>query len=1088
MLRNALLAIACATGVGLLMVTAQGQTLSRNGPPRDVRRVTDFVPYKYIVVLKQDAESRRNASESRKLARSHGARIEHLYEHALNAFAIDAPEFVARMLLERDPRIDYIEEVGVFRADHTDYAATWGIDRIDQRSLPLSKSFTWGESDAGGIDVLIVDSGIRPTHSEFRDLRNPAFGPRIGPLLVLLNGSTEPTDFIGGDGIDCDGHGTHVAGTIIGATVGIARALTARSLRVFPCDGTVSTNTLLGVIDFITRYSRPGYTVVNMSLGGPPQQALDDAVRNSIARGIVYVVSAGNDDRDASNASPARVSEAITVGASSLSDARATWDSGGGSNFGSGVDIFAPGKLITSAFYTTDSILVNMSGTSMAAPHVTGVVASYLASFVSHQSVGSFGAAPPTPAEVSAWLVNQSTKNVLTGLPAGTPNRLLYSGGINDSAGFQVHPFRMRPGQKYWVSMAVENRGTTSWSSTGTPPYLLGNRSGISWGADMIPLDRPTCCGATEAVKSGEPGVFNFEVTAPVTAGTYPFNWQMQQSPGNWFGDQCGPCMLGGAGNSVQVGNWADDAAFVSMSVPQQMVPGGQYEVQVRMRNTGTSSWLADWNGFGGYWLGSISEAQTTENDWGVSFKRVDPPTELAIPPGQEVAFTFTVRAPTTPGWKRFQWQMQVPSQLGGPFGSPTPWKQVFVGTTFNTSSTPPQTTVTSLAPASGAPGASVVITGTNFASASYTGPSSVRFNGVLANFVVNSATQLTATVPTGADTGRITVTTPLGTGASNAVFWVSPAITSFSPPSAVAGATVTIRGLHLDGVKAVTFNGKTATFSSVESGSTTIAAVVPAGGTSGRIAVTTPGGTATSVADFLIAPAINSFTPASGPSGTSVTIKGLNFTGASAPQFNGVAASVFSITPTLITATVPAAATSGRITVTTAVGTATSAGTFAVKPTIAAFSPGAGPVGTSVVITGSKFTGTTGVTFNGINSAFVVNSSTQITATVPSGATTGPIRVVTPSGTGKSATNFDVAPTITSVTPLNGPPGTSVVIRGLTFKDVTSVQFGDLAATYIVNSLTKITATVPTGAVTGRITVRTTSGSATSTGTFAVP
>ena len=257
-------------------------------------------------------------------------------------------------------------------------------------------------------------------------------------------------------------------------------------------------------------------------------------------------------------------------------------------------------------------------------------------------------------------------------------------------------------------------------------------------------------------------------------------------------------------------------------------------------------------------------------------------------------------------------------------------------------------------------------------------------------------------------------------------------------------------------------------------------------------------------VADYTVpigsggtAPSITSFSPTSGPVGTNVVITGSAFTGATAVKFNATAATSFTVnSDTQITATVPTGATTGPISVTTANGTGTSSTNFTVTappaPSITSFSPTSGPVGTNVVITGSAFTGATAVKFNGTAAtSFTVNSDTQITATVPTGATTGPISVTTSAGTGTSSTNFTVtapAPSITSFSPTSGPVGTNVVITGSAFTGATAVKFNGTAATsFTVNSDTQITATVPTGATTGPISVTTSAGTGTSSTSFTV-
>jgi hypothetical protein len=301
-----------------------------------------------------------------------------------------------------------------------------------------------------------------------------------------------------------------------------------------------------------------------------------------------------------------------------------------------------------------------------------------------------------------------------------------------------------------------------------------------------------------------------------------------------------------------------------------------------------------------------------------------------------------------------------------------------------------------------------------------------------------------------------------------------------------------------------VAFNGTNAPGFQVNTAGTQITVNVPAGATTGPITVTTPGGTATSQQVFtvLVPPTITAFTPTSGVVGTSVTITGTNFTNVSAVTFNGTNAPGFQVNTagTQITVNVPAGATTGVITVTTPGGTATSQQIFTVlfPPTITAFTPTSGVVGTSVTITGTNFTNVSAVRFNGVAATFTVNSATQLTATVPAGATTGPITVTTPGGTATSEQIFTVLfpPTIGSFTPTSGQIGTVVTITGTNFMDsggvaarnaVTAVRFNGVAATFTVNSATQLTATVPTGATTGVITVMTNGGTATSATPFTV-
>jgi hypothetical protein len=325
-----------------------------------------------------------------------------------------------------------------------------------------------------------------------------------------------------------------------------------------------------------------------------------------------------------------------------------------------------------------------------------------------------------------------------------------------------------------------------------------------------------------------------------------------------------------------------------------------------------------------------------------------------------------------------------------------------------------PVPTITSFSPTSGPVGTVVTITGTGFL-----GASSVKFNGTAATaFTVNSGTQITATVPTGATTGKVSVTTGGGTATSTADFTVTnstaPTITSFTPTFGPAGTHVTITGTNFTGATGVKIGTKSDPAFTVVS-NTQITATVQNGAQSGPVIVTSPNGTGTSSTNFTVGtapvPQVTSFTPTSGPVGTKVTLTGTGFTGATSVTFNGVADTTFKVvSDTQITATVPSTATTGKIAVTGLGGTGTSKTDFVVtSPFITSFTPSIGPWGTQVVMSGGNLTGATSVKFNGTTATFSVNSGTQITATVPNGAITGPISVTSSNGTGTSADPFTI-------------------------------------------------------------------------------
>lgn len=403
----------------------------------------------------------------------------------------------------------------------------------------------------------------------------------------------------------------------------------------------------------------------------------------------------------------------------------------------------------------------------------------------------------------------------------------------------------------------------------------------------------------------------------------------------------------------------------------------------------------------------------------------------------------------------------------------------------------PPAPTISGFSPSIGVVGSQVVVTGMNFLFVS-----SVKFsNNVSAGFNADSDTQITATVPAGAVTGSISVTTQSGTATSASTYTVDttgPRIDNFTPTSGISGTSVTVTGIRFTGATQVQFGGVSASSFTVDS-DTQITAVVPATALTGPITVTSSLGTGTSGSNFTAAPrfATTPFSPASGPSGSTVTISGFNFQGATQVLFNGTAATSFTVNSggTSITATVPAAATTGPITVTTAVSSVTTTTSFAVAPTITSFTPAGGAGGTLVTITGLHFTGATSVTFGGVAATFTVVSDTTISATVPASSPTGVIAVTTPAGTATSATQFLAGAKITSFTPAKGDVGTVVTITGQYFTGATGVAFNGVAATaFNIVSDTSITATVPSGAMTGPISVTTAVATASSSTNFYMP
>lgn len=302
--------------------------------------------------------------------------------------------------LAADPAVKSVVQNRTFTVDDAQGTQpgppSWGLDRIDQHALPLDSSYTYPDKAGEGVTAYIIDTGVRITHGEFGGRASYGYD-------AIDNDNTAQ---------DGHGHGTHVAGTVAGSSYGVAKKAKIVGVRVLDNNGSGTTAQVVAGIDWVTQHAvKPA--VANMSLGGGADSALDTAVRNSIASGITYGVAAGNESTDASTKSPARVAEAITVGATTSADAKASY-----SNYGSILDVFAPGSSITSSWGTGDTATNTISGTSMATPHVVGAAALYLS-----QNPAS------TPAQVSSALVAAVTPNVVTGPGSGSPNRLLYVGG-----------------------------------------------------------------------------------------------------------------------------------------------------------------------------------------------------------------------------------------------------------------------------------------------------------------------------------------------------------------------------------------------------------------------------------------------------------------------------------------------------------------------------------------------------------------------------------------------------------------------------------------------------------------------------------
>jgi subtilisin family serine protease len=369
----------------------------------------------YIVVLKPQAglgdPLRLNQTVQSLLVQVGGGQVLAQYQNVLQGFSVRMSASQAAALAKL-PLVDFVEQDQIMSASGVQNGATWGLDRIDQRDLPLNSTYVYPDQAGAGVSVYVIDTGLNATHVDFtgRVGAGANFAPNSGSLLCDLLGLLCPAPQPGNT-TDCNGHGTHVAGTAAGTTWGVAKAATVIPVRVLGCGGSGSNSGVIAGVDWVAANAQLP-AVANMSLGGGNSDALDQAVRNAINSGVTFVVAAGNDNANACTGSPNRVAEAITVGSTTNTDARSSF-----SNFGSCVDIFAPGSNITSAWHTSNTATSTISGTSMAAPHVAGAAALAL------------GAAPSsTPDDVADTVIGNATLGVLSSIGSGSPNALLYVG------------------------------------------------------------------------------------------------------------------------------------------------------------------------------------------------------------------------------------------------------------------------------------------------------------------------------------------------------------------------------------------------------------------------------------------------------------------------------------------------------------------------------------------------------------------------------------------------------------------------------------------------------------------------------------
>ena len=374
--------VACSDQQTAPVAPEQGLTASEMAPLH-AAAPDRAIEGSYIVVLREGVSGRSVMG-----ILGIDPRLEYTPE-TLNGFAADLTPGQLTAL-RRNPDVAYVEQDQTMEPIATQTNATWGLDRIDQRSRPLNGTYTYNRTGAG-VYAYVIDSGIRTAHNQFG-----------GRALNVWDGT-------GGNGQDCNGHGTHVAGTIGGSVHGVAKQVRLRGVRVFGCTGGSSNSLIISAVDWV-RQNRLNPAVANMSLGGGYSSALNTAVNNLASSGVFVAVAAGNENQNACNVSPASASGVYTVASSTSTDAKSNF-----SNWGSCVNIYAPGSSITSTWHTSNSATNTISGTSMASPHVAG-----LGALIKETNPTASHAA------VANWMTTNATTNVISGNVSGTPNLLLF--------------------------------------------------------------------------------------------------------------------------------------------------------------------------------------------------------------------------------------------------------------------------------------------------------------------------------------------------------------------------------------------------------------------------------------------------------------------------------------------------------------------------------------------------------------------------------------------------------------------------------------------------------------------------------------
>ncbi|MEW6421441.1 MAG: S8 family peptidase [Deinococcota bacterium] len=497
-----LLLAACGQQMNSPADTAQASTpdRARHSAPLLGTSNPEAIPGQYIVVFSDGALGANLGAQDaggggliRTLGLDpQGISVQHIYTQALSGFAAKiSAQNLAK--LQADRRVKYIEQDATVHATATQSGATWGLDRIDQRNLPLDGNYSYNTT-ASNVTAYIIDTGINTAHTDF------------GGRAVWGTNTTGD-----GNNSDCQGHGTHVAGTVGSSTWGVAKGVKLVAVKVLGCDGSGTNSGVIAGVNWAVS-NKSGPAVANMSLGGGVSQALDDAVNNAASKNLVMAVAGGNDNVDACTSSPARAVNAITVGATDRNDARASF-----SNYGSCLDLFAPGVNITSTWIGSTTATNTISGTSMATPHVAGAAALILAANPAY-----------TTAQVTSALLNNATTGKVTSAGTGSPNRLLYTGSGSAAPA---------PGTSTTYTGSV-SQGSSSWKPStsgfsyagGTLKGTLSGPSGTDFdlylqkynGSSWVDVATSTSSSSSESINyAAGSGTYRWEVYAYSGSGSY---------------------------------------------------------------------------------------------------------------------------------------------------------------------------------------------------------------------------------------------------------------------------------------------------------------------------------------------------------------------------------------------------------------------------------------------------------------------------------------------------------------------------------------------------------------------------------------